>query len=38
MIGAAEETTSGLRPLRHFPLSSIPVIASNDAQLKDALR
>lgn len=33
MIGAAEETTSGLRPLRHFPLS-IPVIASNDARSK----
>lgn len=31
--GAAEETTSGLRPLRHFPLS-IPVIASNDARSK----
>ena len=29
--GAAEETTSGLRPLRHFPLQ-IPVIASNDAR------
>ena len=33
MVGAAEETTSGLRPLRHFPLS-IPVIASNDARSK----
>lgn len=33
MIGAAEETTSGLRPLRHFPLH-IPVIASNDARSK----
>ena len=31
--GAAEETTSGLRPLRHFPLR-IPVIASNDARSK----
>lgn len=31
--GAAEETTSGLRPLRHFPLH-IPVIASNDARSK----
>ena len=31
--GAAEETTSGLRPLRHFPLQ-IPVIASNDARSK----
>lgn len=31
--GAAEETTSGLRPLRNFPLS-IPVIASNDARSK----
>ena len=31
--GAAEETTSGLRPLRHFPLR-VPVIASNDARSK----
>lgn len=31
--GAAEETTSGLRPLRDFPLH-IPVIASNDARSK----
>ncbi|WP_314502345.1 adenosylhomocysteinase [uncultured Actinomyces sp.] len=31
--GAAEETTSGLRPLRNFPLS-VPVIASNDARSK----
>ncbi|QPK81423.1 adenosylhomocysteinase [Schaalia sp. ZJ405] len=33
LIGAAEETTSGLRPLRSFPLR-IPVIASNDARSK----
>lgn len=33
LLGAAEETTSGLRPLRHFPLQ-IPVIASNDARSK----
>ena len=31
--GAAEETTSGLRPLRDFPLR-VPVIASNDARSK----
>ena len=31
--GAAEETTSGLRPLRDFPLR-IPVIASNEARSK----
>ncbi|MDC4233959.1 adenosylhomocysteinase [Actinomyces sp. B33] len=33
MIGAAEETTSGLRPLRGFDLR-VPVIASNDARSK----
>lgn len=33
MIGAAEETTSGIRPLRKFDLR-IPVIASNDARSK----
>lgn len=31
--GAAEETTSGIRPLRGFPLR-IPVMASNDARSK----
>lgn len=33
LSGAAEETTSGIRPLRAFPLT-IPVIASNDARSK----
>ena len=33
LVGAAEETTSGLRPLRSFDLR-IPVLASNDARSK----
>ena len=33
LVGAAEETTSGLRPLRSFDLR-IPVMASNDARSK----
>ena len=33
LIGAAEETTSGIRALRAFPLR-VPVIASNDARSK----
>ena len=33
LLGAAEETTSGLRPLRSFDLR-IPVLASNDARSK----
>ena len=33
LVGAAEETTSGLRPLRSFDLH-IPVLASNDARSK----
>ena len=33
LVGAAEETTSGLRPLRSFNLR-IPVMASNDARSK----
>jgi len=33
LVGAAEETTSGLRPLRSFDLR-VPVMASNDARSK----
>lgn len=33
LAGAAEETTSGIRPLRGFPLR-VPVVASNDARSK----
>ena len=33
LVGAAEETTSGLRALRAFPLR-VPVVASNDARSK----
>jgi adenosylhomocysteinase len=34
LVGAAEETTSGLRPLRELPELPFPVVAVNDARTK----